>query len=46
MLVRFSIWLDKRTVAVLKKMGAEMQRPVGWLVRKAVEEFIERTRSG
>ena len=41
-MVRWSIWLDEKTVAALKKIGAEMERPVGWLVRKAVEEFIER----
>ena len=41
-MIRWSIWLDEKTVAALKKMGAEMERPIGWLVRKAVEEFIER----
>ena len=41
-MIRWSIWLDEKTVAALKKIGAEMERPVGWLVRKAVEEFIER----
>jgi predicted transcriptional regulator len=41
-MIRWSIWLDEKTVAALKKVGAEMERPVGWLVRKAVEEFIER----
>jgi predicted transcriptional regulator len=42
MLVRFSIWLDKKTVAVLKEIGKQMERPVGWIIRKAVEDFIER----
>jgi hypothetical protein len=41
-MIRWSIWLDEKTIAALKKIGAEMERPVGWLVRKAVEEFIER----
>jgi predicted transcriptional regulator len=41
-MIRWSIWLDEKTVAALKRIGAEMERPVGWLVRKAVEEFIER----
>lgn len=41
-MIRWSIWLDEKTVAALKKIGEEMERPVGWLVRKAVEEFIER----
>jgi predicted transcriptional regulator len=42
MLVRFSIWLDKKTVAALKEIGKQMERPVGWIIRKAVEDFIER----
>jgi len=45
-MIRWSIWLDEKTVAALKKIGAEMERPVGWLVRKAVEEFIERGAQG
>jgi hypothetical protein len=42
MLQRFSIWLDKKTITTLKEIGKEMERPVGWIVRKAVGEFIER----
>ena len=39
--VRFTIWLDKKTVASLKVTGEKQERPVGWLIRKAVEEFVE-----
>jgi predicted transcriptional regulator len=42
MMIRWSIWLDKKTVAVLKAIGEQMERPVGWIIRKAVEDFIER----
>jgi predicted transcriptional regulator len=41
-MIRWSIWLDEKTVAALKKISDEMERPVGWLVRKAVEEFVRR----
>jgi predicted transcriptional regulator len=40
MLQRFSIWLDKKTIVTLKQIGKQMERPVGWVIRKAVEEFI------
>jgi predicted transcriptional regulator len=42
MMIRWSIWLDKMTVAALKAIGEKMERPVGWIIRKAVEDFIER----
>jgi predicted transcriptional regulator len=45
MLQRFSIWLDKKTIETLKEIGKKMERPVGWLVRKAVEDFIRRESS-
>jgi predicted transcriptional regulator len=45
-MVRWSIWLDEKTVAALKKIGDEEDRPVGWLIRKAVEEFIQRRKRG
>jgi Ribbon-helix-helix protein, copG family len=45
-MVRWSIWLDEKTVAALKKIGEEEDRPVGWLIRKAVEEFIQRRKQG
>jgi transposase len=42
MMIRWSIWLDKKTVTVLKAMGEKRERSVGWIIRKAVEDFIER----
>ena len=40
--MRFTIWLDKKTVAALKAMGDKQERPVGWLIRKAVEDMVNR----
>jgi predicted transcriptional regulator len=40
-MVRWSIWLNKETITALKKIGKQSQRPVGWLIRKAVEDFIK-----
>jgi hypothetical protein len=42
---RFSIWLDKKTIASLKEISKQMDRPVGWIIRKAVEDFIEKRKS-
>jgi predicted transcriptional regulator len=41
MLQRFSIWIDKKTLASLKTIGKQKERPVGWIMRKAIEEFVE-----
>ncbi len=41
MLQRFSIWIDKKTLASLKAIGKQKERPVGWIMRKAIEEFVE-----
>ena len=41
MLQRFSIWIDKKTLASLKSIGKQKERPVGWIMRKAIEEFVE-----
>ena len=41
MLQRFSIWIDKKTLASLKVIGKQKERPVGWIMRKAIEEFVE-----
>lgn len=46
MLKRFSIWLESKTIEDLKKIGKQQDRPVGWLIRKAVEEFVERSKKG
>jgi len=40
--VRFTIWLDKKTVAALKNMGEKQERPVGWIIRKAVEDMVSK----
>ena len=37
-----TVRLDEKTLAVLKKIAEKQDRPVGWLIRKAVEEFVKR----
>jgi predicted transcriptional regulator len=46
MLKRFSIWLDTKTLAELKQIAKLQDRPIGWLIRKAVEDFVARTKEG
>jgi len=41
-MVRQSLWLDPKTLDALKRIGTKSERPVGWLIRKAVEEFVTR----
>jgi predicted transcriptional regulator len=41
-LVRQSLWLAPETLEALKKIGQKQDRPVGWLIRKACEEFVAR----
>jgi predicted transcriptional regulator len=44
MLKRFSIWLDTKTLDELKKIAKHQERPLGWLIRKAVEEFVAKAK--
>ena len=44
MLKRFSIWLDTKTLVDLKKIAEIQERPIGWLIRKAVEEFVAKAK--
>jgi predicted transcriptional regulator len=44
MLKRFSIWLDSKTLAELKKIALREERPLGWLIRKAVEDFVAKSK--
>ena len=46
MLKRFSIWIDKKTLASLKAIGKQKERPVGWIMRKAIEEFVAGAKKG
>jgi predicted transcriptional regulator len=41
MLARFSVWLEDKTLKRLEEIGKLEDRPIGWLVRKAVEEFVK-----
>jgi predicted transcriptional regulator len=45
MMIRFTQWLDERMFAELKRIGKQDDRTVGWLIRQAVKEFIERRKS-
>ena len=42
MLRRVTIWLDAITHEKLKKMGKQQDRSVGWLMRKAVDDYVNR----
>jgi predicted transcriptional regulator len=37
-----TVRLDEKTLADLRKIAEKQERPVGWLIRRAVEEFVER----
>jgi predicted transcriptional regulator len=40
MLKRTTIWLETDTMAKLKKIGEKQDRPIGYLLRKAAEEYV------
>jgi predicted transcriptional regulator len=40
MLKRTTIWISEDTLAKLKKIAKKQERPIGWLLRKAAEEFV------
>jgi predicted transcriptional regulator len=44
-MVRQSVWISQATVDALKKIAARLDRPVGYLLRKAAEEYVEREAS-
>lgn len=41
-----TIRLDDKTLDALKKIGARLDRPIGYLLRKAAEEYVEREKAG
>ena len=41
-----AVRLDQRTAKTLEKIGEELDRPVSWLMRKAIDEYIERWKAG
>jgi predicted transcriptional regulator len=36
------VWLDTAELKELAKLGKKLDRPVAWLIRKAVSELVER----
>lgn len=40
-----TVRLDEKTVAALKRIAEKQDRTVGWLVRKAGEEFVRQEKS-
>jgi predicted transcriptional regulator len=36
--------MDEDVVRALRRIGREMDRPVSWLIRRACEEFVERSK--
>jgi predicted transcriptional regulator len=45
-MVRQSLWVSQSTVDALKKIADRLDRPVGYLLRKAAEEYVEREKAG
>jgi predicted transcriptional regulator len=41
-----AIRLDPEQVKALERMGKSADRPVSWLIRKAIDEFLKRAKSG
>jgi hypothetical protein len=39
-LKRFTIWLDAKTLKELAAWAEELDRPVGWLIRKIVVDAL------
>ncbi len=39
-LKRYSLWLQVETIRALKKLAKDQDRPVGYLIRKAMERFV------
>jgi predicted transcriptional regulator len=35
---------DQEQITQLERIGKEVDRPVSWLIRKAIAEFIERNK--
>jgi len=42
----FSVRLDPEIVKKLKAIAAKEDRPVGYIVRKAIEEYLKRGNDG
>jgi predicted transcriptional regulator len=42
MLKRTTVWLDTAELKKLAKLGKELDRPVAWLIRKAVSELLKK----
>jgi predicted transcriptional regulator len=42
MLKRFTVWISDETKDKLAKIAAKHDRSVGWLLRKAAEEYVEK----
>ena len=38
--------LDSKTLSSLKEISKQMERPVGWIIKKAVEYLVEKAKSG
>jgi predicted transcriptional regulator len=42
MLKRTTVWLDSKTVEALKKIGKKQDRSMAWLIRHALETYVEK----
>jgi predicted transcriptional regulator len=45
MLKRTTVWLDTAELKQLAKLGKELDRPVAWLIRKAVSELLKKEKA-
>jgi len=45
MLKRTTVWLDSAELKQLAKLGKELDRPVAWLIRRAVSELLLRQKA-
>jgi hypothetical protein len=41
-LKRLTVWIEQSTLVKLKQIAKKQDRSVGWLIRKAAEEFAEK----
>lgn len=46
MLKMISLRIKEQQLRKLAEIGKQQDRPVSWLIRKAVDDFIERQRKG
>ena len=41
-LERLTVWVESSALADVKRISAKQDRSIGWLIRKAISEFVKR----